>query len=133
MTKEKVLSDYISLHFRELETWFTRADKAPRSPARRANPFLAIGIYWLLSGYLKNKCSQHSNHLPPTHNCIFLSLQCPQNIPIESENVCAGCCIGKAQSKQPAATSHILKVCFGSVPIHGRGVQKDSFVQPENQ
>lgn len=69
----------------------------------------------------------------PTHNCIFLSLQCPQNIPIESENVCAGCCTGKAQSKQPAATPHILKVCFGSVPIHGRGVQKDSFVQPENQ
>lgn len=65
VTKEKVLSDCISLHFRELQAWFTRADKALRSSARRANPFLAIGIYWLLSGCLRNKCSQHSNDLPP--------------------------------------------------------------------
>lgn len=65
VTKEKVLSDCISLHFRELQAWFTRADKALRSSATRANPFLAIGIYWLLSGCLRNKCSQHSNDLPP--------------------------------------------------------------------
>lgn len=55
VTEKKVLSGCISLHFRELEAWFTRADKALRSPGRRANPFLAIGIYWLLSGCLKKK------------------------------------------------------------------------------
>lgn len=46
----------------------------------------------------------------PTHNYVFSPMQCPQNILFESENICVECYTGKAQSKQPAASPHTLKL-----------------------
>lgn len=34
-----------------------------------------------------------------------------QNFLFEAENLCVGCYTGKAQSKQPAASPHTLKLC----------------------